>query len=57
MNPIKITGEIDGQPIWREKQPEELLLEALEVINDKHNVEDHDCKQGEEDACGACDKE
>lgn len=28
MNKIKITGEWDGQPIWREKTPEEKLEEV-----------------------------
>jgi len=30
MNEIKIMGEWDGQPIWREKTSGELLAEELE---------------------------
>ena len=51
-----ITGDWDGQPIWRYKTSAEKLLEEIEKnkklkIMNKEEFDQHDCK-GEK--CGVC---
>lgn len=44
---VVITGEWDGQPIWRKKTSSEKLVDE---------ISEHDCHFSPEDGCAVCAK-
>lgn len=51
-----ITGDWDGEKIWRRETSEERLHNVLPPLITREEFDQHDCHQSPEDGCAVCEK-